>query len=118
MKTRAPTGPSKMSDETEEERTARLKAFVVDYCSGRIFTSLHLSETELDILPMVFMPLALGAKVPEDVVVVWEHLDKAGPRSINGYPSFWSCHFMNKADYARVRPVIEAELKRRAEIKV
>lgn len=107
--------------ETEEERTARLTQFVLNVCDSEIFTSNQVDEHTN--LSMVFMVLALMPEpLPEDTVLVWEYLSKAGPRSVNGYPCFWSCHFMNKADWGRCLVAIKAELERReksrAEIKV
>ncbi len=103
-------------EETEEQRTARLTQFVLNVCDGVVFTSAQVLEPEM--LTMVFMPLILGAKVPKDTGCIWEYLKDASPRSVNGYPSFFSCHFMNKEDWARAHKGIVAELARRKAIKV
>jgi hypothetical protein len=107
-----------MATETEEERTFRLKRFVMDYCDGNIFTSMQVHEPEQ--VSMVFMVLIFMEKdqIPPDAAFVWEHMSKQAPRSINGYPTFFSCYFMDKADAERVIPAIDEELKRRKEIKV
>jgi hypothetical protein len=103
-------------EETEEQRAARLTQFVLNVCDRVVFTSAQILEPEM--VCMVFMPLMLGAKVPEDVGCIWEYMKDAVPRSINGYPSFFSCHFMNKEDWARAHKAIVSELARRKEIKV
>lgn len=103
---------------TEEE----LRAFVNEYCDGRIFTSLQVRD-QRDI-PAVFMPLAFG--VPEswtpaylaELGVLWERLEAAGPRSYNGMPTFFSLRVMHKDDWARAALAIDNELKRRKEIVV
>ena len=82
-----------------------LRAFVRGFCDGQIFTSAQCRADED--LPMVFMPLALGALagVPYDVIAtigcLYESLDKAGPRSINGMPSFFSFRVMHVEDWKR-----------------
>lgn len=101
--------------ETEEERSARLREFVLDYCNGHIVTSLELDERDI---PMVFMVLALNAEVPPNTAIAWEHVSKAGPVSINGNPTFFSCHFMNAEDWNRCRVAILAEMERRKAMKV
>jgi hypothetical protein len=34
----------------------------------------------------------------EDIGMLYEYNDKAGPRGINGYPMFTSCNIVSKAD--------------------
>jgi hypothetical protein len=70
---------------------------------------------------MVFMPIALGAfseyseEARKDIGMVYEYLDKAGPRSINGYPIFFSFRVVNVKDrllvwekYEKIRQVLDA----------
>jgi hypothetical protein len=106
-----------MADETEEERSERLRKFVVGVCDGRIFTSAQLEPRELR---MSFMILALmePGQMPPGSAIAWEYMDKAGPIGINGLPCFLSCHFMNSADWDRARVAIAAELERRETVKV
>ena len=106
------------TDESEEEREFRLRRFVLDVLDGRIFTSHGLSLEEVR---MSFIVLALAGdeiKIPEDTAIVWEYLDKAWPRSVNGMPCFPSCHFMNIEDWKRAHAAILAEMERRKSIKV
>ena len=65
-----------------------LKRFVDDFLSDRIFTDKHLHPGEMQqMLPMVFMPLALGALSQyhkdslQQIGCIWEDMSKAGPRS-------------------------------------
>lgn len=103
--------------ETEEQRTARLTQFVLNVCDGQIFTSLQVDEHTP--IHFVFMVLALMTEPPpEDTAIAWEYLSQAGPRSIDGYPCFFSCHFMNKEDWERAHKGIVAEMERRKGIKV
>lgn len=51
-----------------------------------------------------------------DLGVVWEYYDKAGPRGINGYPCFFSCHLMHREDWERARRAADKEHERRKQI--
>ena len=109
----------KMTDE-------QMKEFVLDYCSGNVFTSADVmaQDSSGDMLGMVFMILGMGAlsQLSEDEIndigIIWEHMSKAGPRAVNGMPMFMSFHIMGKEDWERARTAINKELKRREEIEV
>jgi hypothetical protein len=68
-------------------------------------------------LPMVFMILSLLDRatvrrlIDDDIQFFYEDYDKAGPTSVNGYPVFFSCHFLNREDgkrlHARVKEIAE-----------
>ena len=84
---------------TDEE----LKKIACDLHSGHIFSDRHCSEH--DEIGLIFTPLnfmskeALG-KIEEDkIVFIYEYLDKAGPRSCNGKPMFFSMRLMNSDDF-------------------
>lgn len=49
----------------------------------------------------------------EGLGVIYEYYNKAGPRAINGYPTFFSNHILSRADWERCLPVIRRELQRR-----
>jgi hypothetical protein len=108
-------GVPRMSDE-------QLRRFVVDFMGGRIFTSAQI-RNDGDI-PMVFMPLALGALHDwpredwADIGIFYEYLDKAGPRSINGNPCFFSFRLMHVEDWKRCHVAIVREQERQQEIEV
>ncbi len=68
----------------------------------QIYTDRHIPQAEWDhMAPRVFLPILLGGFGNIDtstIGLVWEHLDKAGPRSINGRPQFFSFNTLNLAD--------------------
>lgn len=103
---------------TEEE----LKQFIFDVVDNKVFTDRHLPENAGNVAGMVFMCLMMMPPPPPDfldkVALIYEHMSKAGPRSINGMPMFTSHRLMHKEDWARVQPHIEAELKRREDLKL
>lgn len=87
---------------TDEE----LKEMAKDLHAGRIFTDRHLPEGEK--ASLVFMVLALmdskqldefKKNVDEEkIFMVYEYMEKAGPRTINGMPMFMSFQSLNKPD--------------------
>ena len=40
--------------------------------------------------------------VANEIDVFYEYMSEAGPTSINGYPVFYSCRMMNRADGNRI----------------
>jgi len=104
-------------------RTAEeLREFVLGVCDNKIFTDRHCRSPE-DV-QSVFMILALGCLEgrSEDEVsnigCVWEWVDQASPRTMNGYPMFVSVRFLNLADTERASAAIITEMARRKEITV
>lgn len=83
-----------------------LNQLAKDIVAGQVYTDRHLPDEEAAF--MVFMPLALMgdeamAKFAEQSPgMIYEHLDKAGPRSINGLPVFMSFQYLNVEDAKRV----------------
>ncbi len=95
----------------------KLDEIAKDIALNKIFTSAHMHPTDWETtLGLVFMPLALGAFAQEapkdfevgalkdeplqlqDIGLFYEYWDQAGPRSINGYPIFFSCRYLNHDD--------------------
>lgn len=86
-----------------------LKELGRDLHAGRLFTDQHLRPGDRpEMLLHIFMPLALmeddqwerwKASGPH---VIFEYLDKAGPRSINGYPTFLSVQALTEAEWTVV----------------
>ena len=83
-----------------------LKKIAIDIVDGKIFSDRNI-ENPRD-LAMTFMPIALGAfkdktkEELEDIGLIFEYLDQAGPRSINGLPNFFSFQMLNKQEYDRM----------------
>ncbi len=49
---------------------------------------------------------------------IGEHISKAGPRSINGYPIFFSMAVINKEDWDRIRAAVKREFDHRDNMEV
>jgi len=54
----------------------------------------------------------------QNLGVFWEWMKDAGPRSVNGYPIFFSCRIMNRTDWLRARDAIIREQERRESIEI
>ena len=82
--------------------------------NGHIFTDRHIREHDyVSVLPMIFLPMALldkeglealRAKKPE---LFFEELSKAGPRAINGYPTFFSMQYLDREEFDVVSRKLE-----------
>ncbi len=87
-----------MKNKTPDE----LKQIAVDLFHGKIYTDRHCQKPR-DVM-MVFMPLGLMEpkafrKLQKDPPgMIFEYLDKAGPRCINGMPGFFSCQMLSQDD--------------------
>lgn len=86
---------------TDEE----IKQLVVDVVGGRVFCDYMVREGDNNSMSMVFMPLALMSRedgeklIEEEASMLYEYLEKAGPRSVNGMPGFFSFQVLNRADH-------------------
>jgi hypothetical protein len=88
-----------------------LETLAFDAFSGKIFTSFDCPRVED--LPMVFMVLALmtkeqlvalkGETEEETPYIFYEYLSEAGPRSVNGMPTFFSVRYLNKTDFEKFK---------------
>lgn len=95
-----------------------------DIIEGKIFTSLNFDcENEIGILN-TFMPLLMIPKEKKDflkdIAFIFEYLDQAAPRGINGKPMFFSFQSITKEEYKEFQPMfnklIELEEKNKKEI--
>jgi hypothetical protein len=80
-----------------------IKQIASDLFHSKIFTSEHL-KTEMHLINQIFSILLFleKNKIPKNLGMIWEYLSKAGPMSVNGYPMFLSCHFLNMEDTIKV----------------
>lgn len=101
-------GPPRMTE-------AELREYVDAFLSGRIWDFHHAPDGQDGLMP--FMVLRLGGLPegwdPKNVGTVYEYIDKAGPRSVNGMPTFFSCRIMHTADWEIARATIAREVERR-----
>ena len=98
-----------MTEKCVPRTDLELRQLAMDYLAGAIFTDHHVPEEELaQELPGIFLPLALAmdpeflaTMVEGDFCMVFEYMNKAGDRTINGYPQFLSCQFLPREEYRK-----------------
>lgn len=84
-----------------------LKELAKDIYAGRVFTDRHIPEHDAHLLPNVFAIIWLMDKdslkgMVKDCGLIFEYMDKAAPRGINGYPSFFSLWYLTRSDADKV----------------
>jgi hypothetical protein len=86
-----------------------LKQIAWDIHSSKIFCDLMIYKSEkIHMTPMIFMPILfmeseeLNKFAEGDVGMLYEYMDKAGSRSINGYPQFFSFSHLSRGDTRKV----------------
>ena len=103
-------------DRSEED----MRKIASDLHAGIIFSDRHLSPLEFERdMGLIFMPIMFWDKAMKDKVLadppgmVFEYLSKASPRSVNGKPTFFSCHLVSQKDTKRIfeylEDIVEAE---------
>lgn len=108
---------SALGGHSEEE----LKQIAKDIVDRKVFTDRDLRNPALegDMLGMIFMPVLLmpnpGAFVA-DAGLLFEYWDQAGPRSINGYPIFFSVRKIIKKDMPALEHYVKTYWEMKKEI--
>jgi len=83
---------------TEKNRLAR------DIATEKVFMDIFVRKEDAHHLATIFIPMGLmswDGWTEEDKAQlggVYEYMSEASPRSINGYPSFFSCKLLHKDD--------------------
>lgn len=101
--------PDELPKAYEPKTNNELEALAQDWTSGRIFTSLDLHAAGADdMVHSVFMPMSfvdaqyIDWMKSQKISVIYESMDMAGPRSVNGFPSFMSMKMLNIDDANKV----------------
>jgi len=70
-----------------------------DIFDGRVFGTWELRKGEENLLPMIFMVALLAPeKIPKDTAYLFEYMENALPRGVNGKPMFISCQILTKKE--------------------
>jgi len=100
----------------------KLKEFVLGVLDGTLFVSAQVKDKK--ILPIVFLPLALGGfegwkeSQVKNIGVFYARMSSALPRGINGYPCFPEMRILHQEDWARAAHAIQREHSRREKIEI
>lgn len=85
-----------------------LKQLAIDISENKVFGTFHMNESEMSNMSYVFMPLVFmkeeqkQAMIDKKVVHFYEYYDKAGPRSVNGMPCFFSMSHINQDNWKKI----------------
>ena len=114
-----PDSPPRLPREKTDDE---LKQLAIDVYSGHVFCDWMINpgnpEAAAADLRMVFMVLALMSQEQAEEWIeksepsmLYEYMEKAGPRSVNGMPGFFSMQSLNRADHAAWVEIYNAYLK-------
>jgi hypothetical protein len=84
---------------------SEIKQIAVDMAENKIFSNLHINKLDYSHMIMVFMPLIFLDEeqrknlAKQKYVFAYEYYSEAGPRGVNGMPTFTSVRFLNEEDY-------------------
>lgn len=87
---------------------AELETLAQDIVAGRVFTSMAIPVGQERMLGGIFMPLgfcdteALKEFERLEVSLFYEEMHKAAPRSVNGFPTFFSLKFLDIEDHKKL----------------
>jgi hypothetical protein len=97
-----------------KEREKELIQLAEDIHQGRVFTDRHIRPGDVETMgTMIFMPLIFmeGKEIKkfqkDPPGLIYEYLNRAGPRSINGYPTFMSFRIVPKEEMSFLEGYIE-----------
>lgn len=114
-----------MSEEKEvnkEMTDEELKQIAQDMVAGKVFTDRHIQQgmsPNMVFLPLLFLnekQVQVFQQGVDDgrVFMIYEYMDKAGPRTMNGMPQFFSYRILNKEQtekmidyYEKIKKAIE-----------
>lgn len=90
---------------------AEITQLAIDVLAGTVYGTWN--QRVFDEIETVFLVLAFAGKdlakelERDDILHVYEHISQAGPRSVNGLPSFLSCKFLSRDDSKRLHIEID-----------
>ena len=95
-----------------------LKQLAIEISENKVFGTFHIKDCTVDKTTMVFMPLLFMEDeskqelIDNEITHIYEYVEKAGPRSINGMPVFMSFRTISKTDWGKTCKYIkEYEIK-------
>ena len=85
-----------------------LKKLALGVINQQVFGTWSIHESDMHLLPSIFMIVAFMEDIDrkrlkrDGIIHVYEWMNQAGPRAINGYPMFMSANFLDKSDSDRL----------------
>ena len=85
-----------------------LKKLAIDIVENKVFGTFHMNKCEIANMGMIFMPLLFMSDEQKQelsnnkAVHFYEYLTEAGPRSVNGFPTFMSVRNIVEKDWKKI----------------
>lgn len=85
-----------------------INALAEDIYKGHVFTSNQIRKEDMGMLFVIFMPIVFAGPTfiedmrKDNMGMIYEHFSEAGPRCVNGYPTFVSLHIISQEDTNKV----------------
>jgi len=116
------TGETTIEDDGElgaaseyvRKSNAEIRELALACRSGTVFGSWMMHESDMNLLPNVFMPILFmsdiqrKALVRDEVIHFYGMIADAAPRAINGMPIFFGMRMLNKEDTQRLSAAMKA----------
>lgn len=107
-----------------EERLTKQELWdlAVGIVSGQVFTDRHIRPEDYErtvlavFMPLVFADEDMITEIGKEASLLYEWMDKAGPRSMNGYPMFFSVHWLHQDQQPQLDEFIDELFERRKEV--
>lgn len=94
-----------MKTDTELEQLAQ------DIVAGRVYSSYNEGWHDSFMVLRFLDKEQLDELQRREIAFVYEYMDKAGPRSVNGQPVFFSVNYLTKEEYKRLHPRVQEVAK-------
>lgn len=89
---------------------AELRQLAVDVADGKVFHDRMVAENDDPFMSFMVLKLMDDDQLTEWLdqapALVYEYLAKAGPRAINGYPTFFSFQWLNEMELEIFAPMV------------
>jgi hypothetical protein len=96
-----------------------LRQLALDIADGKVFTSNHIKDDNM--VPMVFTGLMFLTNelreklIEEKATLIYEYYDEQCPRSINGYPIFFTFRYLTEDEANSVHEMVQVIIKQKKE---
>jgi len=108
---------NKMGPPQPDKSEAELRQLAIEMVEGKIFGDWQVDDDAT--VRLVFLPLSFcgPAQLPRNIGGIYEYVNQAGPRAINGYPMFMTMQFMTDKDREAIIPMIKEYVELQAKFR-
>lgn len=102
------------ASEYVRKTNAEIRELALGCRSGTVFGSWMIHESDVQLLPNIFMPILFmtdiqrKALLRDEVIHFYGQMADASPRAINGMPIFFAMSMLNREDCSRLTAALKA----------